>query len=80
MRILLLLFASLFLMLVGCDNKMSDDSEAKKPVYISPSVDYKGHFHKGHVRMPVSANKNAIKNQNRSRYYYQTRGKYHSRK
>jgi hypothetical protein len=31
---------------------------------------------KGQGRINVSTDKNAIKNQNRSRYYYQTRGKY----
>jgi len=54
-----------------------DDRNAKKPVYVSPSINYKGKFRKGYLRMPVSTNNNAIKNQNRSSYYYQTRGNYH---
>jgi hypothetical protein len=57
-----------------------DSGNGKKPVYVKPSIDYKGKFRKGHVRMPVSTKKNAIKNQNRSRYYYQTRGKYRRKK
>ena len=48
--------------------------------YVKPSVDKNGHLRKGYVRMPVSTKKNAIANQNRSRYYYQTRGKYHKKK
>lgn len=51
-------------------------SDARKSTYVSPSIDYKGKFRKGYVRMPVSTKKSAIKNQNRSRYYYKTRGKY----
>ena len=65
--------------MLACANS-NDGGPAKKPVYVSPSVDYKGKYRKGHVRMPVSANKNAMKNRNRSRYYYQTRGKYHRKK
>jgi len=57
----------------GCDD---NNTKAKKSVYVRPSVDYKGKFRKGYVRKPVSTSKNAIKNQNRSRYYYHTRGKY----
>lgn len=48
--------------------------------YVKPSIDYKGRFRKGYVRKPVSTDKNAIKNQNRSKYYYETRGKYRKRK
>jgi hypothetical protein len=54
----------------------SNNKKTRKAVYVSPSIEYKGKFRKGYVRMPVSTNKNAIKNQNRSRYYYHTRGKY----
>ena len=67
--------AFLFILLAACGNN-NDSGIGKKPVYVKPSIDYKGKFRKGHVRMPVSTNKNAIKNQNRSRYYYHTRGKY----
>jgi hypothetical protein len=52
------------------------DTSAKKPVYVRPSIDYKGKFRKGYVRKPISTSKNAIKNQNRSRYYYHTKGEY----
>ena len=71
--------AFLFILLAACGNN-NDSGIGKKPLYVKPSIDYKGHFHKGHVRMPVSTNKNAIKNQNRSRYYYHTRGKYRRKK
>ena len=69
--------AFIFVMLMGCGN---DSGKGKKSVYVKPSIDYKGRYRKGHVRMPVSTDKHAIKNQNRSRYYYQTRGKYRRKK
>jgi len=50
------------------------------PVYVSPSINKYGTFRKGHIRMPVSTSKHAFKNRNRSRYYYQTRGKYNRKK
>ena len=71
--------AFLFILLAACGNS-NDSGTDKKPVYVKPSIDYKGKFRKGHVRMPVSTNKNAIKNQNRSRYYYHTRGKFRRKK
>ncbi len=63
-----------FVQLVSCGNS-SDSGRGRKPVYVKPSVDYNGNYRKGHLRMPVSTKKDAIKSQNRSRYYYQTRGK-----
>jgi hypothetical protein len=55
------------------------DNERKAPskgTWVSPSVDSRGRVRKGHYRRPASTNKNAVKNQARSRYYYETRGKY----
>ena len=72
-----LLILALILNLNSCTNSNNSEGGA---VYVKPSVDYKGHYRKGHVRMPVSAKKDAIKNQNRSRYYYHTRGKYRNHK
>jgi hypothetical protein len=79
MKLRYFLIAFLFILLTACGNS-SDSSSGRKPVYVKPSIDYKGKFRKGYVRMPVSTKKNAIKSQNRSRYYYQTRGKYRSKK
>ncbi len=59
--------------LVSCDG---EDSGGRQPVYVKPSVDKNGRVRKGYVRMPVSTKKSAVKNQNKSKYYYQTRGKY----
>ena len=73
---LFLIPAILLAYISGLGSCSGDNTNAKKPVYVSPSIDYKGKFRKGYVRMRVNTNKNAIKNQNRSRYYYQTRGKY----
>lgn len=50
--------------------------DVNNSTYVKPSIDRNGKFRKGYVRRSVSTNKNAIKNQNRSRYYYKTRGKY----
>ena len=61
--------------IIGCDAKPIDD-RSDKPVYVKPSIDKRGRFRKGHVRKPVSTSKNAVKNRNRSKYYYETRGKY----
>jgi hypothetical protein len=52
------------------------DDSGRKATYVNPSIDYKGKFRKGHVRMPESTKKDAIKSQNNARYYYHTRGKY----
>ena len=57
----------------SCDIRKSD---AAGGTYVKPSVNYKGQVRKGYVRKNVSLKKNAIKSQNRSRYYYHTRGKY----
>jgi hypothetical protein len=66
----------LFISVIGFFSCDGEDSGGRKPVYVKPSVDKNGRVRKGHVRMPVSTKKNAVKNQNKSKYYYQTRGKY----
>ena len=68
--------------LLGCD-AASDADDGKKSggaVYVSPSIDYRGRYRKGHVRKAVSTSPRALKNQARSRYYYHTRGKYRNKK
>jgi hypothetical protein len=74
-----LFFSVIIVFLGGCDLREKRD-RADGAVYVKPSVDRRGRFRSGHVRMPVSAKKDAYKSQARSRYYYQTRGKYRSRK
>ncbi len=59
----------------GCDIKDKKVSP-KKATYVSPSINYKGQFRPGYVRKSVSTNPNALRNQTRSKYYYQTNGKY----
>ena len=72
------IFFIIILFIISCDaNPIEDRSD--KPVYVKPSIDKRGRFRKGHIRQPVSTSKNAIKNQNRSKYYYKTRGKYRRR-
>jgi hypothetical protein len=70
-------FGVLTFSIPSCDFKKSDKAGGS---YVKPYVNYKGQTRKGHVRRKVSTDKNAIKNQNRSRYYYQTRGKYRRKK
>jgi hypothetical protein len=65
--------AGLFFIIPSCDFKKSDSAGG---TYVKPTITRTGKFRKGHVRRKVSTDKNAIKNQNRSRYYYHTRGKY----
>jgi hypothetical protein len=79
MKLRFFLTTCVFILLAACGNSY-DSGSGRNPVYVKPSIDYKGKFKKGHVRMPVSTKKNAIKSQNRSRYYYQTRGKYRRKK
>jgi hypothetical protein len=74
----LLLFSILFIFSSCWDLKEKKSSRGKAG-YVSPSVDKNGRYRSGSVRMPVSTEKNAIKSQNRSRYYYETRGKYRRR-
>ena len=64
-------------LLFSCRN---DEKSEKNSTYVKPSIDYKGKFRKGHVRKSVSNSPNAIKNRKRSKYYYETRGKYRKRK
>lgn len=66
------LFLSLFLLfcLSSCDLQEGNSSS-----YVKPSVDKNGRVRKGYVRRSVSSSKHAVKNQNRSRYYYHTRKK-----
>jgi hypothetical protein len=69
----LILFSFLTFSFPSCDFKKSDKAGG---TYVKPSVNDKGQARKGHVRRKVSTDKNAMKNRNRSRYYYETRGKY----
>jgi hypothetical protein len=74
----LLVFSLLIIyVLPSCDLKKSDSAGG---TYVKPTITRTGKFRKGHVRRKVSTDKNAIKNQNRTRYYYQTRGKYRRKK
>jgi len=73
----LILLNILTFSLPSCDFKKSDNAGGS---YVKPSVNYKGQTRKGHVRKKVSTDKNTIKNRNRSRYYYETRGKYRRKK
>ncbi len=72
----LLFLISLILLtfsILSCDIKESDKVSGS---YVKPSVNYKGQKRKGYYRKKVSTSKNSLKNQNHSRYYYHTRGKY----
>ena len=70
-------FGILTFSIPSCDFKKSDSAGG---TYVKPTITRTGKFRKGYVRKKVSTNKNAIKKQNRSRYYYHTRGKYRKKK
>ena len=70
-------FGVLTISIPSCDFKKSDSAAG---TYVKPTITRTGKFRKGHVRRKVSTDKNAIKNQIRSRYYYQTRGKFSRKK
>jgi hypothetical protein len=74
-KIVSLVLFAVTVTIVGC-NQTTEDNNAKEPIYVKPSVDKNGKYRKGHVRMPVSTKKDAIKSRARSKYYYHTRGKY----
>ncbi len=70
--VILLLYVITFSIL-SCDIKKSDNVSGS---FVKPSVNYKGQKRKGYYRKKISTSKNSLKNQNRSRYYYHTKGKY----
>jgi hypothetical protein len=70
-------FGILTFFIPSCDFKKSDKAGG---VYVKPTITRTGKFRKGHVRKKVSTDKNAMKNQNRSLYYYETKGKYRRNK
>ena len=70
----------LLMLIFGCNSVDNKNHTNGGSVYVEPSIDKNGKFRKGHVRKSVSTSKDAIKNENRSRYYYQSRGKYHRKK
>ncbi|MEI6313195.1 MAG: DNA/RNA non-specific endonuclease [Bacteroidota bacterium] len=68
----------ILLLLSACSSNNNDplSNRSKESVYVKSYIDYKGNYHKGYVKFPVSKNKNAIKNNSKSHYYYETKGKY----
>jgi hypothetical protein len=75
MRIFLLFILGLLIIAlffsVKRDNEISNEDNSGYK-YIEPHITRTGKFVKGHIRKPVSTNKNAYKNRARSRYYYET--------
>ena len=65
--------------IIGCDVKQKK-ARPTKATYVSPSINYKGQFRPGYVRKSVSLNPNTLRNQTKSKYYYQTKGKYRRKK
>jgi hypothetical protein len=61
----------LILSFTSCDLQETGGSST----YVKPSVDKNGRVRKGYVRKSVSKSTGAVKNQNRSRYYYHKRTK-----
>lgn len=70
---------ALYFLIYSCEGEPTNEQRTR-PGYVSPSINYKGQFRKGYVRKSVSINKNALRSQIRSKYYYETRGKYRRRK
>jgi hypothetical protein len=72
-RAIIILFM-LNLFFSGCD--ITPIKERKSgSVYVKPTVTRTGKLRKGYVRKSVSTDKNAVKKQAKSRYYYKTRVK-----
>jgi hypothetical protein len=79
--ITVLIVSILFIVFSFSFSSCSDyENDNNSSTYVKPSIDKRGRIKKGHVRMPTSTKKDAIKNRNRSRYYDETRGKYRRKK
>ena len=48
----------------------------RRSTSVRSSMNYKGQFRSTHYRPAVSMSKHAVRNKTRSKYYYQTKGKY----
>ena len=71
----------LLLLFQSCNNNSSDSKKSSGgATYIPPTIDKRGNFRKGHVRMPVSTKKDAYKNRARSKYYHEIKAKYRAAK
>jgi hypothetical protein len=77
---MIMLVVAVLSSLASCSGGSQNGDSKSGWVYVKPSVDYKGKYRKGHVRRSVSTKKDAYKSRARSRYYYQTRGKYRRKK
>ena len=75
-KILLPLILVLLLICPSCNSSDGYDEDSSDAVYVNPSVDYRGRYRKGYIRFKTSTKMDAYKSQARSRYYYNTRGKY----
>ena len=75
------LFIVGFFLLVGLFSVDSTPiKKHRRSSSVRSSINYKGQFRTTHYRPAVSTNKHAVRNKTRSKYYYQTRGKYRRKK
>ena len=75
------LFIVGFFLLVGLFSVDSTTIKRhRRSTRVRSSMNYKGQFRPSHYRPAVSTNKHAVRNKTRSKYYYQTRGKYRRKK
>ena len=72
-RAFIILFI-LTLFFSGCD-LMPIKERKSGSVYVKPTVTRTGKLRKGYLRKPVSTDKNAVRKQAKSKYYYNTRVK-----
>ena len=76
-----LLFIAGFFILVGLFSVDSTPIKRhRRSTNVRSSNNYKGQFRTTHYRPATSMNKHAIRNKTRSKYYYQTKGKYRRKK
>lgn len=76
------IFSLLFLFIALFNFPSCEFHESKNAggTYVKPTITRKGQFRKAYVRKKFSTHRNAVRNRNRSRYYYHTRGKYRRRR
>jgi hypothetical protein len=74
----IMIFVLLSMVMFSSCNGEGDDSG--NGTWVKPSIDYKGKYRKGHYRKKVNTKKDAGMSRARSKYYYDTRGKYRNKK
>ena len=72
----LIVYLKLLSVSIAGFNIKEKEVKPKKATYVSPFINFKRQFRSNYLRKSVSTNANASRNQTRSKYFFQTKGKY----